>query len=71
MQLSVPHFLFATGIENSNPTIQSSSVRQDEFDKCGHYVSVLRPLLPARDATKTNLWPGPNGDEAVNWLYKE
>ncbi|MBO2033644.1 glycoside hydrolase family 1 protein [Siccationidurans ginsengisoli] len=30
-------FLFATGIENSNPTIQNGKVRQDELEKCGHY----------------------------------
>ena len=33
----VPLFLFATGIENSNPTIQGGRVRQDELAKCGHY----------------------------------
>jgi beta-glucosidase/6-phospho-beta-glucosidase/beta-galactosidase len=32
-----PHFLFATGIENSNPTIQNGQVRVDEMEKCGHY----------------------------------
>ncbi len=30
-------FLFATGIENSNPTIRGGTFRQDELDKCGHY----------------------------------
>ena len=30
-------FLFATGIENSNPTIQGGKYRQDELEKCGHY----------------------------------
>lgn len=30
-------FLFATGIENSNPTIQNGQVRVDELEKCGHY----------------------------------
>ena len=30
-------FLFATGIENSNPTIQNGKFRQDELEKCGHY----------------------------------
>ncbi|WP_223649532.1 family 1 glycosylhydrolase [Hymenobacter psoromatis] len=30
-------FLFATGIENSYPTIQNGKVRQDEMEKCGHY----------------------------------
>ena len=30
-------FLFATGIENSNPTIQNGKFRQDELAKCNHY----------------------------------
>ena len=30
-------FLFATGIENSNPTIENGHVRVDELEKCGHY----------------------------------
>lgn len=30
-------FLFATGIENSNPTIDNGNVRVDELAKCGHY----------------------------------
>jgi beta-glucosidase/6-phospho-beta-glucosidase/beta-galactosidase len=30
-------FLFATGIENSNPTVQNGRVRVDEMEKCGHY----------------------------------
>ena len=33
----LPTFLFATGIENSYPTIQNGRVRVDEMDKCGHY----------------------------------
>ena len=33
----VTQFLFATGIENSNPTIQGGKYRQDELEKCGHY----------------------------------
>jgi beta-glucosidase/6-phospho-beta-glucosidase/beta-galactosidase len=32
-----PQFLFATGIENSNPTIQNGKLRVDEMEKCGHY----------------------------------
>lgn len=31
-----PAFIFATGIENSAPTIQGGTVRVDEMDKCGH-----------------------------------
>ncbi|RZK61770.1 MAG: glycosyl hydrolase family protein, partial [Hymenobacter sp.] len=30
-------FLFATGIENSNPTIQNGKFRMDELAKCKHY----------------------------------
>lgn len=30
-------FLFATGIENSNPTIHNGRLRVDELEKCGHY----------------------------------
>lgn len=33
----LPGFIFATGIENSNPTINGGRVRIDEFEKCGHY----------------------------------
>ena len=29
--------MFATGIENSYPTIQGGRVRMDEMEKCGHY----------------------------------
>ncbi|MDQ6814190.1 MAG: family 1 glycosylhydrolase [Bacteroidota bacterium] len=32
-----PNFLFATGIENSIPTINNGRERVDEFEKCGHY----------------------------------
>jgi beta-glucosidase/6-phospho-beta-glucosidase/beta-galactosidase len=30
-------FLFATGIENSIPTINNGRLRMDELEKCGHY----------------------------------
>ena len=30
-------FMFATGIENSSPTIQHGKLRVDELEKCGHY----------------------------------
>jgi beta-glucosidase/6-phospho-beta-glucosidase/beta-galactosidase len=32
-----PYFMFATGIENSSPTIQQGRLRVDEMEKCGHY----------------------------------
>lgn len=34
--MSAP-FMFATGIENSYPTIEGGRVRIDEMEKCGHY----------------------------------
>ena len=30
-------FMFATGIENSYPTIHGGRTRIDEMEKCGHY----------------------------------
>ena len=32
-----PWFMFATGIENSYPTIENGRKRVDEMEKCGHY----------------------------------
>ena len=37
MVANQPGFLFATGIENSIPTIDGGRVRMDEMDLCGHY----------------------------------
>ena len=33
----MPAFMFATGIENSIPTIKGGAVRVDQMDVCGHY----------------------------------
>jgi beta-glucosidase/6-phospho-beta-glucosidase/beta-galactosidase len=35
--MTAPWFMFATGIENSYPTIKNGSVRIDEMETCGHY----------------------------------
>src|SRR5690349_19567206 len=32
-----PAFMFATGVENSSPTINHGRTRIDEMEKCGHY----------------------------------
>ena len=32
-----PTFIFATGVENSNPTVHGGRTRVDEMEKCGHY----------------------------------
>jgi beta-glucosidase/6-phospho-beta-glucosidase/beta-galactosidase len=37
MASNQPGFIFATGIENSIPTIDGGRVRMDEMEKCGHY----------------------------------
>jgi beta-glucosidase/6-phospho-beta-glucosidase/beta-galactosidase len=35
--MEAPFFLFATGIENSAPTIRGGSLRMDEMEACRHY----------------------------------
>lgn len=35
--MTAPWFMFATGIENSYPTIDSGRRRIDQMEKCGHY----------------------------------
>ncbi len=35
--MTAPWFMFATGIENSYPTIDNGRRRVDEMEKCGHY----------------------------------
>jgi beta-glucosidase len=35
--MTAPWFMFATGIENSYPTIKNGSRRIDQMEKCGHY----------------------------------
>ncbi len=35
--MTTSSFLFATGIENSNPTIHHGRTRVDEMERCGHY----------------------------------
>jgi beta-glucosidase len=35
---AAPSFMFATGIENSIPTIDNGRTRIDQMEKCGHYL---------------------------------
>jgi beta-glucosidase len=37
LAMTAPLFMFATGIENSYPTIDNGRTRVDEMEKCGHY----------------------------------
>jgi len=42
-------FLFATGIENSAPTIQGGRVRRDQMAACGHYALLREDLGRVRE----------------------
>jgi beta-glucosidase/6-phospho-beta-glucosidase/beta-galactosidase len=49
---AVPHpasFLFATGIENSAPTIQGGRIRRDQMQELGHYAHWREDLSLVRD----------------------
>src|SRR4051812_42763835 len=54
----MPHFMFATGIENSYPTI-AGGVRVDEMDKCGHYARWREDLDLVRETGLSCLRWGP------------
>src|SRR5947209_6611999 len=51
-------FLFATGIENSYPTI-AGGVRVDEMEKCGHYERWADDLALVRELGVRHLRWGP------------
>lgn len=38
------NFMFATGIECSNPTIQHGKLRRDQLEECGHYIHWKKDL---------------------------
>jgi beta-glucosidase/6-phospho-beta-glucosidase/beta-galactosidase len=70
-------FIFATGIENSIPTIDNGRVRMDEMEKCGHYrhwrtdfdlvqelgIKVLRYGVPLHKS-----WLGP---DRYDWSFAD
>lgn len=70
-------FMFATGVENSSPTIEHSRVRVDEMESCGHYehwrldfanveelgISFLRYGIPLY-----RTYPGP---EKFDWAFSD
>jgi beta-glucosidase len=73
----IPAFQFATGIENSYPTLHGGKTRVDEMEKCGHYdhwrtdfdcveelgISFLRYGPPLH-----RLWLGPN---RYDWSFTD
>jgi beta-glucosidase/6-phospho-beta-glucosidase/beta-galactosidase len=40
-------FMFASGIENSNPTIANGRIRRDQMAECGHYIHWRRDFALA------------------------
>ena len=54
-----PFFMFATGIENSEPTIHGGRLRVDEMDKCGHYKHWREDLALACEIGASVLRYGP------------
>ena len=57
MKSSTP-FLFATGVENSYPTI-AGAVRIDQMDKCGHYARWEEDFALVRESGLNALRYGP------------
>ncbi|HET9797240.1 MAG TPA: hypothetical protein VFP90_04605, partial [Gemmatimonadaceae bacterium] len=51
-------FLFATGVENSYPTI-AGGVRIDQMDKCGHYARWEEDFALVRESGLNALRYGP------------
>ena len=43
------NFMFATGIECSDPTIEHGTVRRDQLDECGHYRHWKQDLALVKD----------------------
>src|SRR5437588_2001072 len=68
----MPGFLFATGIENSYPTI-ADGVRVDEMEKCGHYDRWQEDLALVQESNIPYLRWGPAlyktflGPERYDW----
>ena len=43
------NFMFATGVECSNPTIEHGRIRRDQLDECGHYEHWKKDLRLVKD----------------------
>ena len=70
-------FMFATGIENSYPTIDGGRVRQDELEKCGFYDHWRTDFGLAREVGVDALRFGPPlhklwlGDGRYDWEFTD
>ncbi|UBV44407.1 family 1 glycosylhydrolase (plasmid) [Deinococcus taeanensis] len=71
------YFMFATGIENSYPTVQGGRVRVDEMDKCGHYARWQEDFSLVRDLGLRYLRYGPpihttwTGPDRYDWTFAD
>jgi len=72
-----PVFLFATGIENSIPTIDGGRVRRDEMAECGHYDNWRTDFQCVEDLGARFLRYGPPlhttfvGAEKYDWSFAD
>ncbi|GBF04630.1 glycoside hydrolase, family 1 [Deinococcus aerius] len=71
------YFMFATGIENSYPTIQNGRFRQDEMDKTRHYQLWRRDFDLVQELGVTHLRYGPPlhrvwlGPDRYDWTFAD
>ncbi len=71
------NFLFATGIENSNPTINNGKERVDELEKCKHYTYWKKDLELVREMGIKFLRYGPPihktfiGPDRFDWSFSD
>lgn len=72
-----PFFMFATGIENSAPTIDNGRTRMDEMEKCGHYKLWREDLRLTAELGVTYLRYGPQlhrtflGPDRYDWSFAD
>jgi beta-glucosidase len=72
-----PGFMFATGIENSVPTIQNGKYRMDELEKCGHYTHWRKDFDLVQEMGITFLRYGPPihrtflGQNNYDWSFAD
>ena len=66
--MTAHRFMFATGIENSYPTIKNGSVRVDEMETGGHYKHWETDFALLQDLDIRYLRYGPPLSTAPGWL---
>ena len=75
--MTAPLFMFATGIENSYPTIHNGRLRVDEMEKCGHYTHWRTDFDLLEDLNVHTLRYGPPihttwlGQERYDWEFSD